>query len=74
MGKKLISNFHTRQFVFSVSYQETLKQYPKQETRKWFQPVVWGDALHLIRKWRFMPLQNTLWPQNTFLYVVQKTI
>lgn len=55
-GKEMISNFQTRHFVFSVSYQDTLKHEPKQ--RKWFQPVLWGDTLHLIRKWRFMPLQK----------------
>lgn len=26
-----------------------------------------GDTLHLIRKWRFTPLQNTLWPQKKTL-------
>lgn len=69
-GGKLIYIFRKRQIVFSVSYQDTLKQDPKQ--RKWFQPVLWGDILLLIRKWRFMLLQNTLWPQNTFLYLLQK--
>lgn len=55
-GKKWFLIYRHGTFVFSVSYQETLKHEPKQ--RKWFQPVLWGDTLHLIRKWRFMPLQN----------------
>lgn len=63
MGKNEFLGVQARQFAFSVSYQETLKQAPKQ--RKWFQAVLWGDILHLIRKWRFMPPRITLWPENT---------
>lgn len=70
-GKLLISDFQTRQFVFSVSYQETLKPDPTQ--RKWFQPVLWLTPFIPLENGGFKPLQKIVWPQNTFLYVVQKT-